>query len=99
MVMSTFSNEDIIKLAQLSRLRLTKDEVAKYKKDLTAIMSYVERLQNVDISDLSPTSQVTGLTNVVRDDVEIDYGTSADELLVNAPKTKDHQFRVKRMVG
>lgn len=97
--MSTFSDEDIIKLAKLSKLQLTKKEVAQFKEELTAIVGYVERLQDVDITGLEPTSQVTGLTNVVRKDVEIDYGVSSDALLTNAPAVKDHQFKVKRMVG
>lgn len=97
--MSTFSDKDIIKLAKLSKLQLTKKEVAQFKEELTAIVGYVERLQDVDITGLEPTSQVTGLTNIVRKDVEIDYGVSSDALLANAPAVKDHQFKVKRMVG
>ncbi len=97
--MSTFSDDDIIKLANLSRLKLTQDEVRRYKKELTAIVGYVQRLQDVDIEGLSPTSQVTGLSNVVRTDDVIDYGVSPDELLANAPQTEGHQFKVKRMVG
>jgi aspartyl-tRNA(Asn)/glutamyl-tRNA(Gln) amidotransferase subunit C len=97
--MSTFSDDDIIKLAKLSRLKLTKEEVARYKKELTAIVGYVERLQDVDITGLEPTSQVTGLSNVVRVDEVIDYGVAPDELLANAPKVADHQFKVRRMVG
>ncbi len=97
--MSTFSDEDIIKLAKLSRLQLTKEEVAKYKKELSSIVAYVQRLQDVDITGLEPSSQVTGLTNVVRADEEIDYTVTPEELLKNAPKVEDHQFKVKRMVG
>ena len=97
--MSTFSDDDIVKLAHLSRLKLTKEEVAKYKKELSAIVGYVERLQDVDLEDYEPTSQVTGLTNVVREDTEINYGATPDALLANAPQTEDHQFKVKRMVG
>lgn len=97
--MSTFSDDDIIKLANLSRLQLTQDEVRRYKKELTAIVGYVERMQDVDIEGYAPTSQVTGLSNVVRTDDVIDYGVSPDELLANAPQTENHQFKVKRMVG
>lgn len=97
--MSTFSDEDIIKLAALSRLQLTKEEVAKYKKELSSIVAYVQRLQDVDITGLEPTSQVTGLTNVVRTDEVVNYNVSPDDLLKNAPNVEDHQFKVKRMVG
>lgn len=97
--MSTFSDDDIMKLAKLSRLQLTDQEVTKYKKELSAILEYVQRLQDVDIANLEPTSQVTGLTNVFRLDEEIDYTVTPEELLKNAPDIEDHQFKVKRMIG
>ena len=97
--MSTFSDEDIKKLAFLCRLTLTKEEVKKYKKELTAILAYVERLQDVNVEGLEPTSQVTGLTNVVRADEEIDYDTTPEALLKNAPAVESNQFKVKRMVA
>lgn len=97
--MTIFSDDDIKKLAALSRLKLTDAEVAQYKKELSAIVGYVERLQSVDISGLEPTTQVTGLANVIREDVIVDYGVSQDELLKNAPEKLDNQFKVQRMVS
>jgi aspartyl-tRNA(Asn)/glutamyl-tRNA(Gln) amidotransferase subunit C len=97
--MSTFSDDDIIKLAKLSRLQLTNAEVEKYKTELSAIFDYVQRLQDVAVAGLEPTSQVTGLTNVFRIDEEINYSVTPDELLQNAPEIEDHQFKVKRMIG
>jgi aspartyl-tRNA(Asn)/glutamyl-tRNA(Gln) amidotransferase subunit C len=97
--MSKFTEDDIKKLAKLSRLKLTKAEISKYQKELSSIVEYVERLQAVDLTGLEPTSQVTGLVNVTRADEEIDYKVSPDQLLQNAPKIENHQFKVKRMVG
>lgn len=97
--MTKFTAADIRKLARLCRLRLNDDEVTRYQTELSAILSYVEQLQSVDVQGLQATSQVTGLTNVVRADVSIEYGVSAKELLKNAPATQDSQFKVKRMIG
>lgn len=97
--MTKFTAADIRKLARLCRLRLNDDEVARYQNELSAILSYVEQLQTVDVTGLEATSQVTGLTNVVRADVPVDYGISPNELLKNAPATQDGQFKVKRMIG
>ena len=97
--MSKLTTEDIKKLASLSRLKLTEDEIKQYQKELSGIMEYVERLQKVDIDGIEPTNQVTGLTNVTRNDEIIDYGTSPKELLKNAPKQQNDQFKVNRMVG
>ena len=96
--MTKISAAEIRKLAVLSRLRLSEKEIEHYQNDLSAILSYVQILQNVDVKGLEPTSQVTGLTNVMRPDELFDYNVSSDELLKNAPATKDHQFKVKRII-
>lgn len=96
--MTKISAAEIRKLAVLSRLRLSDKEIEGYQADLSAILSYVEILKDVDVSGLEPTSQVTGLTNVMRKDEPLDYGVSADELLKNAPATQNHQFKVKRII-
>jgi aspartyl-tRNA(Asn)/glutamyl-tRNA(Gln) amidotransferase subunit C len=89
---------DVHKLASLCRLKLTDQEVAKYQQELSAIISYVEVLQKVDIDGLEPTSQVTGLMNITRADELLDYGTNADELLKNAPAIEDRQFKEQRII-
>lgn len=97
--MSGITKDDVLKIAQLSRLKLTDDEVVKYQKELEAILHYVEKLQAADTEGLLPTYQVTGLTNVLRADEVIDYGTTKASLLKNAPSAEDGHFKVKRMVG
>lgn len=96
--MTKISAAEIRKLATLSQLKLSDQEIEDYQADLSAILSYVEILKDVDVSNLEPTSQVTGLTNVLRQDKILDYGVSADELLNNAPEVLDHQFKVKRII-
>ena len=71
MAMTKISAAEIRKLANLSRLSLTDEEIEHYQNDLSAILSYVQILQDVDVSGLEPTSQVTGLTNVTRADKKI----------------------------
>lgn len=97
--MAQLTREDILKLAQLSRLGLTDDEVTEFSTELTAILQYVEHLDAVDVSGLEPTSQVTGLTNVTRPDEIKDYGYAALDLLKNVPTTENNQIKVKRMIG
>lgn len=97
--MAQLSNEDILKLAQLARLGLTDEEVKEYKEELNAILGYVEQLADVDVDGLSPTSQVTGLTNVTRPDTVHDYGYTAKDLLSNVPAVENDFIKVKRMIG
>lgn len=97
--MTTLTREDVLKLARLSRLSLTDQEVDEYLKELTQVLEYVEQLGDVDVEGLRPTTQVTGLKNVMRDDSVVDYGISREDLLRLAPKTQDDLIKVKRMIG
>ena len=90
--------QDILKLARLARLRLTDAEVEKYQKELSSILEYVEHLNTVDVSNITPTYQVSGLTNVAREDELIDYGVSNKELLSNVPQHDGLYIKVKRML-
>lgn len=97
--MADLTRDDVLKLARLARLTITDDEIEKYRKELSEILKYVEQLQQTDVTGLEPTSQVTGLKNVMREDIVEDYGTTPDDLLRLAPKTEDRQIKVKRMIG
>jgi aspartyl-tRNA(Asn)/glutamyl-tRNA(Gln) amidotransferase subunit C len=97
--MAKLSRDDVLKLAQLARLKLTEEEIEEYSKELSDILQYVEVLQNVDVDNLKPTNQVSGLTNVAREDVVIDYGYNPLELLKNVPEVQDNLIKVKRMIN
>lgn len=96
--MAQLSREDILKLARLSRLHLSDDEIEQFTAEISAILGYVEQLQAVNLTGLKPTNQVTGLTNVMRPDEIKDYGATPEELLKNAPATKGGHIKVKRML-
>lgn len=96
--MSQLSKEDILKLARLARLRLSDDEVLLYQKELSSILQYVEKLNDVDVQQLEPTYQVTGLVNVTRSDSVLDYGIKQEDLLKNVPKKENSLIKVKRMI-
>jgi aspartyl-tRNA(Asn)/glutamyl-tRNA(Gln) amidotransferase subunit C len=97
--MAQLTRDDVLKLARLARLDLTDAEIEEFSKELTTILQYVEQLKNVDVEGLQPTSQVTGLKNVVRDDTVQDYGVSPEDLLKNVPHTQDGLIKVKRMLA
>lgn len=97
--MVKLSVEDVLKLARLAKLQLTKDELDHFPDELSAILKYAEQLGSVDVAGLKPTTQVTGLVNATRPDTIIDYGATPAELLKNAPATEAGQIRVIRMLG
>ncbi len=96
------SREDIVKLAKLSRLKLSEPEVEQYQKELSSIIEYVEQLDAVDVGELRPTYQVTGLTsedpNATRKDVLVDQ-VEQTELFKNLPNREGDLIKVKRMIG
>jgi aspartyl-tRNA(Asn)/glutamyl-tRNA(Gln) amidotransferase subunit C len=96
--MAKLTRDDVLKLAALSKLRLSEAEIDRLRSELTQILSYVEMLDDVDTLGLEPTYQVTGLKNITRSDEIKDYGYQAKDLLKNAPAVQDNQFKVKRVL-
>ena len=97
--MTKFTRDDVLKLARLARIDLGEDEIEQFTREFNDILQYVEQLQKVDVTGLQPTSQVTGLTNVTRDDEIRDYGYAPAKLLENVPAVQDSQIKVKRMIA
>lgn len=97
--MSKLSREDILKLARLSRLELSDEEIVQFEAEIGSILEYVEQLQTVDLDGLEPTYQVTGLKDVTRLDEIVDYQADPEALLKNAPNKDHDQFKVRRMVN
>lgn len=96
--MVKLTDDDVLKLARLSRLHLSDDEKAQFRTEIETILGYVEQLQTVELKDLKPTNQVTGLENVMRKDEVKDYGITPEELLKNAPATQDGLIKVRRVL-
>lgn len=85
---------DIYHVAKLANLDLTEEEKKKFAKQLEETISYVESLEKVDTSNVEPTSQVTGLENILREDV-IEPSLTQEEALQNAKSTHNGFFKVK----
>lgn len=97
--MADLTRDDIIKLARLARISLHDDEIEAFATEFSEILAYVEQLDAVDTTGLKATSQVTGLTNVTRGDVVIDYGYDPKSMLQNLPQaSQNDQLKVKRMI-
>lgn len=92
------SREDVIKVARLAKIKLTEEEIDKFVIELNSILDYVKQLQNTYVEGLKPTEQVTGLKNVWRDDVVVDYCYKPSELLKNVARTEDGYIKVNRMI-
>lgn len=88
------TQQEVAHVARLARLRLGADELERMRSQLSNILEYIEMLQEVDVSGVPPTAQVTDLQTVLRADV-VTGALSRDEALANAPDQRDGMFRVK----
>lgn len=69
------------KVAQLARIALSDEQVAKFAGQLSNVFTSIEVLNEVDTENVKPTNQVTSLVNQAGDDVVAEKGTSREELL------------------
>lgn len=96
--MSDITRNDVLKLARLCRLELSSKELDRLAVELPSILEYVQRLDAVDVTNLLPTDQVTGLTNVTRPDEVNQYQASPKDLLKGVPAAEGNLIKVKRMI-
>lgn len=93
--MSTIRPEDVEHIARLSRLELSEEEKKKFAHELTSILSYVEKLNELDTSEVEATRQVTDAENVLRPDRREDSTVSQREaLLAQIPEREGDGVKV-----
>ena len=87
---------DVNHIAKLARLGLSSDELSKIEKELSSVLEYFKELQEVDVSDVKPTSHPYLLENITREDVvKKQSPETADKLVKLAPETKNRYVKVK----
>ena len=92
------SDEQVRHVARLSRLLLSEDEVAQFGHQLSAVLDYVARLNELDVEGVEPMAHAADLTNVLRDDVP-QSGLDVDTALANAPARSTPVFKVPKGLG
>ncbi len=91
----TLTIDEVKKVAKLANLPLSDEELTTLTPQLSAIVDFVSKLQEINISTVPTTSQVTGLENVWREDVvDSTNQLSQEEALKNAPNSHNGMFMV-----
>lgn len=85
--------EQVLHVAKLARLRLSDAEVEKMAGELSGILGHVDRIGELELDDVAPTSHVIELENVLRPD-EPRSSWPRDDVLEQAPDPADGAFRV-----
>jgi aspartyl-tRNA(Asn)/glutamyl-tRNA(Gln) amidotransferase subunit C len=89
--------ETVRRIAHLARIAVADDEVSHLQGELNAILAFVEQLAEVDVAKVEPMTSVTSMAMKKRPDLVSD-GEIADQILRNAPATRDGFFLVPNVV-
>jgi aspartyl-tRNA(Asn)/glutamyl-tRNA(Gln) amidotransferase subunit C len=91
------SHDEVRKIAELAKLELTDEEVDLYSGQLSSILQYFRKLQELDTSHIPPTASVLPLTNVFRAD-QAGTPLTPEQVVSNAADSVDNQFRVSTVL-
>jgi aspartyl-tRNA(Asn)/glutamyl-tRNA(Gln) amidotransferase subunit C len=91
-------NKDEVKyIADLASLKLSEEEVDKFSKQLSDILDYVEKLDELDTEDIVPTAYTIPVKNILRED-KVEESLDLEKVLQNAPEKINNQFRVPKIM-
>jgi aspartyl-tRNA(Asn)/glutamyl-tRNA(Gln) amidotransferase subunit C len=91
------NSELVDKIAHLARLHFTEDEKKEIEKDLQRMISFVEKLNEIDTTGVEPLMHMSDETNVFRED-DVKGSVSREEALRNAPVTDGIFFKVPKVI-
>ena len=89
--------KEVEEVGLLARIELTEDEKELFGQQLSNILSYIEKLKELDTSQVEPTTHVLPLHNVFRED-KVLPSLSPEQALANAPEAMDGFYRVPKII-
>ena len=89
--------DTVRRIAHLARIAVAEDEVEDLKRELNAILAFVEQLTEVNVDGVQPMTSVIPMEMKKRVD-EVTDGNIADDIVRNAPAKEDHFFLVPKVV-
>ena len=96
------TEKEVENVANLARIRLTEKEKDKFKKELSSILDFVNKLNELDTTNVEPLYQVTGLVNAMREDKHRkDFEMNEDlnkKLIGQAPNSQNRFIKVKSVL-
>ena len=88
---------DLVSESNVSELEITEAEKEKFTQQLNVILDYIDQLNELDTTDVPPTSHVIPMQNVLREDA-VSPSLPQAKILGNAPETENGCFKVPRIV-
>jgi len=97
--MSGINRQDVVHVAKLANLSLENEEIDKFHSQLSDIVGYISELDEIDTSEVEPTSQCTGLENITRsDEIQPENVLQMEDALSGTENTHNGYFRVKAIL-
>ena len=92
------TKKDVEKIAELARLKFTDKELENFTPQMNEILSYMDKLNELDTENVNSLSHPVEQTNVFRED-ELKLSISTENALKNAPSKDEHHFKVPKVIG
>ena len=89
--------EDVLHIARLARISLSREEVEMYRRQLSEILEHFTVLQEVDTAGVPPTANPLSLSNVMKED-KVKPSIPTDDVLLGAPHKEDRFFKTKAVL-
>lgn len=93
----SLSQQDVEKIANLARLELTAEEKALYQEQLSAVLEYARRLEELDLEGVPPTASAVALQNILREDI-VAPSLPLEDVLYNAAGKTAGQFQIQAVL-
>ena len=94
---NVINDETIEYVGILAKLSLSPQEKEEAKKDMSRMLDYIDRLNELDTSEVEPMSHIFPVNNVFREDV-VENGDDRENMLANAPQKKDGAYMVPKTI-
>ena len=89
--------QQVRKVAKLARLDLTDAEIEQFSPQLSSILSYIEKLGELDTENVQPLAHCLPVHNVFREDIP-KPSLDVEQALANAPQREDDYFKVPKVL-
>lgn len=93
----SLSIKEVEHIAMLARLNLTDDEKERFSQQLSSVLNYADKLNELATDDVLPLDHILPIYNVFRDD-KIQPGPLREDILSNAPVLQEGQYKVPRII-
>ena len=92
----SLSREEILKISELAHIRLADDEIEKFRDQMSSVLDYVGQLSDVDVQGIEPAAHISGVSNVLREDVVMPTDPETRRALLDeAPAREGDLIKVK----